>query len=473
MKIIYLLTLIFSINALTFFWSDDENEFFKVKCNPTSPKSDSRDLYTIGSDRLPKRNGSEYVYSARDVADEVFRIVFAQGGNLSLAFGKCSQALVKVGNGSTKPCEKYLTTLQYNDGLQSNLRNNEKYKNPEFQDGFYEECEGDFVSKRYTLVDDGYYEGLREIFDDNTHFIQKKIFVENKKVVWEEDYFTYGLYRDGQKLLYGGPGEINEINNLRTRKNYKDGELHGAYEKYFPNGQLLYRLNYVEGIIEDGVYPIYKSDGTFTELVFKDGDIYEGLYRMPIDLDGFYGFATEYIIPYKDGKKVDGTYQESWMYKLSDGTGFEKKTFETYSIKDGNFHGERSIFYHTRINSETRPYKRVTNYKDGEKDGWDISWYSNGNKQSSQFYKDGEKDGWDISWYSNGNKQSSQFYILGARFGFETNYSIGGDITGKRECYINNVYSARGTGNAIQWGDDWFKCIDPEKNDGYVMMKVD
>ena len=447
MKILYLLILIFNVNAFTFFFSDDPEDFFKVKCNPTSPKADKKDVYSIGKDKLPKKNGSDYVYSARDIADEVFKIVFAQGGNLFSAFGKCSYALVKVGNGSTKPCEKYQSTLQYNDGLQSNLRNNDKYKSPEKPDGLYEICDGDFVSQRYTSKDE-LYDDLREIFDDYTNYIQERIFYEDGVRVWDEDYFTYGLYRDGQKLLYGGPGEINEINNLRTRRNYKDGELHGAYEKYFPNGQLLYKLNYVDGEIEDGTYPIYSPNGASTDLVFKDGSIHEGLYRKSIDFDGFYGFASKYIIPFKDGKQVDGTYKESWMYELSDGTGFEKKTIETYSIKDGFFHGERTVWTH-KNNGSTRPYKRVTNYADGEKDGWDIS------------------------WYSNGNKHSSQFYMLGARFGFETNYSLGGYITGKRECYINNVYSSRGTGNAIKWGDDWFKCIDPEKNDGAIMMQVD
>ena len=50
-----------------------------------------------------------------------------------------------------------------------------------------------------------------------------------------------------------------------------------ADEKYYPNGQLLYKFNYVEEKIQDGVYPIYKSDGSFTELVYKFGSIQEGL----------------------------------------------------------------------------------------------------------------------------------------------------------------------------------------------------
>ena len=456
MKIIYLLTLIFSINALTFFWSDDENEFFKVKCNPTSPKSDNRDFYSIGSDRLPKRNGSEYVYSARDVADEVFKIVFAKGGNLNLAFGKCSQALVMVGNGSTKPCEKYLSTLQYNDGLQSNLRNNEKYKKPEFQDGFYEECKGDFVSERYTLSNGGYFDNLREVFDDKTHFIQERIFYENNSRVWEEDYYTYGLYRDGQKLLYGGPGEINEINNLRTRKNYKDGELHGAYEVYFPNGQLLYRLNYVEGKIEDGVYPIYKSDGTFTDLVYKDGFVHEGLYRNIVKLDGFYGFATKALIPFKDGKKVDGTYEEFSMYKLANGTGHIKKKKFKYTIKDGYYHGTFTEWFPKNEKSKNGRYQKDTQYVNGVKDGYETEW----------FYHD--------------QVYTQQYFINGKRFGFFWRYFSNGedDIPrGKKEftCYVNDIKGSRFTNQVdtdLGDGKKTHKCLDPDKNDGVLTTSV-
>ena len=447
MKILYLLILIFNVNAFTFSFSDDPEDFFKVKCNPTSPKANKKDVYSIGKDKLPKKNGSEYVYSARDVADEVFKIVFAQGGNLSSAFGKCNYALVKVGNGSTKPCEKYLSTLQYNDGLQSNLRNNDKYKSPEKPDGLYEICDGDFVSHRYTSKDE-LFDDLREIFDDYTNYMQERIFYKDGVRVWDEDYFTYGLYRDGQKLLYKGPGEINEINNLRTRRNYKDGELHGAYEKYFPNGQLLYKLNYVDGEIEDGRYPIYSPNGASTDLVFKDGSIHEGLYRKLIDFDGFYGFASKFTIPFKDGYRLDGSYKESWMYELSDGTGFEKKTFKTYSIKDGYFHGEKTEWFYENNGSTTRPYKRVINYKDGYKDGWDRS------------------------WYSNGNKHSDQTYIDGVKFGFSSNYSSNGIVNEyKRECYINDV-PMKGNSNGVKWGDKRYKCLDPDKNDGYIMQPL-
>ena len=42
---------------------------------------------------------------------------------------------------------------------------------------YYEECEGDFVSERYTLQQWWVFRDSYEVFDDKTQFIQKRIFV--------------------------------------------------------------------------------------------------------------------------------------------------------------------------------------------------------------------------------------------------------------------------------------------------------
>ncbi len=55
------------------------------------------------------------------------------------------------------------------------------------------------------------------------------------------------------------------------------------------------------------------------------------------------------------------------------------------------------------------------NYKDGKRDGLDISWYKNGQKEYERTYKDGEKDGLETKWYSNGQKYWKGTYKDGER----------------------------------------------------------
>ena len=57
------------------------------------------------------------------------------------------------------------------------------------------------------------------------HNLYKKEFLyENNNRVWEEDYFKKDWFMRWTKITLWRTFEINEINNLRTRKNYKDGE---------------------------------------------------------------------------------------------------------------------------------------------------------------------------------------------------------------------------------------------------------
>ena len=59
--------------------------------------------------------------------------------------------------------------------------------------------------------------------------------------------------------------------------------------------------------------------------------------------------------------------------------------------------------------------KEEENYKDGKRDGLDISWYKNGQKNSEVTYKDGKKDGLETRWYENGEKKRKGTYKDGER----------------------------------------------------------
>lgn len=49
-------------------------------------------------------------------------------------------------------------------------------------------------------------------------------------------------------------------------------------------------------------------------------------------------------------------------------------------------------------------------FKDGRKDGAQISWHANGQKKSETYMKGGELDGADIRWYKNGQKKSERWF---------------------------------------------------------------
>ena len=81
---------------------------------------------------------------------------------------------------------------------------------------------------------------------------------------------------------------------------------------------------------------------------------------------------------------------------------------------------QNKVYY--EVNSNT-PYtgKAISDYpsgvtrhewsfKDGRKDGAQISWHANGQKKSETYMKGGELDGADIRWYKNGKKRNERWF---------------------------------------------------------------
>ena len=138
------------------------------------------------------------------------------------------------------------------------------------------------------------------------------------------------------------------------------------------------------------------------------------------------------------------------MYELSDGTGYIKKIFTRYSIKDGYYHGEFNKWFPENEKSKYARYQISTQYSNGVKDGYETEW----------FYHD--------------QVYSSQFYINGKRFGFNWRYLSGGADklpSGKKEfdCYINDIkgqYSSNQVYTDLGRGEMWHECLDPNMNDG-------
>ena len=94
------------------------------------------------------------------------------------------------------------------------------------------------------------YSGLKPtlVFRSNTYFLVNSTqpYTGLQKGYHSNKQLKYSFcYEDGKLCrteLYDGNGQ------LRKKANYKDGQLHGEYEKYHGNGHLKEKANYIDGI---------------------------------------------------------------------------------------------------------------------------------------------------------------------------------------------------------------------------------
>ena len=93
------------------------------------------------------------------------------------------------------------------------------------------------------------YSGLKPtlVFRSNTYFLVNSTqpYTGLQKGYHSNKQLKYSFcYEDGKLCrteLYDGNGQ------LRKKANYKDGQLHGEYEKYHGNGLLKEKANYIDG----------------------------------------------------------------------------------------------------------------------------------------------------------------------------------------------------------------------------------
>ena len=82
-------------------------------------------------------------------------------------------------------------------------------------------------------------------------------------------------------------------------------------------------------------------------------------------------------------------------------------------LMDGGYQVKRIVF---KNNCEVEFYedgqlKSVRNKnKDGQQDGLQTGWYSNGQKEIEVTFKDGKEDGLWTSWYENGQKKGEGIF---------------------------------------------------------------
>jgi antitoxin component YwqK of YwqJK toxin-antitoxin module len=85
------------------------------------------------------------------------------------------------------------------------------------------------------------------------------------------------------------------------------------------------------------------------------------------------------------------------------------------------------------------------NLKNGKVDGLKAEWYENGNKKSEETYKEGKKDRFD-SWYENGNKRATSTF-KNEKMMTQTRWKPNGE-----KCPVTNVVN--GNGVALWYSED-------------------
>lgn len=159
-------------------------------------------------------------------------------------------------------------------------------------------------------------------------------------------------YKDGK--LHGKYQKWYSNGNPEIETTYKDGNIDGEYKEYCKNGTLGIKATYDDGK-KAGEYKSYYCDGSpYIEARYKDGKL-NGKY---IVYDKYGGVEQE--LNYKDGKK-DGISKKYQRIKNSSGE-YEYKPLKEESYKNDILDGITKEYYGGILISEI-------SYKNGEKYG--------------------------------------------------------------------------------------------------------
>ncbi len=226
-----------------------------------------------------------------------------------------------------------------------------------------------------------------------------------------------------------GPGKT-WYQDGRIEKVYQfvSGKAEGPYVKYFDNGKIEKQGNYVKGEL-DGVWKSYSSDGRLhDEQTYLNGK-QEGLYKQYNDSG-----ITIQMMTYRHGKPdgearyIDDDGKPYAIYQYINGL----LQHATYFDKAG-----KPIDDAVRIQNQIQ---LTTHYPDGERKmqalfnandntaGTKTFYYPSGQTQATEEYQDGQQEGPDLLYYSDGIKKGRNWYSGGKLNGLSTAYYANGKI---------------------------------------------
>ena len=165
--------------------------------------------------------------------------------------------------------------------------------------------------------------------------------------------------------------------------NVKNGREDGLSVSWHENGQKKVEVNFKDGLQNGLAIGWYDNGQKESERNFKDG--------------------VEISVKYWNSKGVEGVNDKALEIR--------KGGIMYLEGSDTPYTGKVFLFH------ENGQKEMKGNYKDGKKDGLDVSWYENGQKWSETNWKDGKEDGLHVWWYDNGQKSMEQNYKKGWREG--------------------------------------------------------
>jgi len=178
-----------------------------------------------------------------------------------------------------------------------------------------------------------------------------------------KDSVLIGLF----KMYYGAHETPDDRKTqLKTKGEFKDGEISGSLISYYPNGQVSSRQNFVDGIL-DGAYQMYDDSGELIlETNYKNNSPHGPYIRM-----------------------AGGMVVEEGEHDIGRRVGKWKKYFpltrvmesETYYDNQGNRSGEWTYFY------ENRRVARVERYENDIPTGTWEEFYPNRNLAKRKTYE--------------------------------------------------------------------------------------
>ena len=285
--------------------------------------------------------------------------------------------------------------------------------------GYYENGKVKY-KKRYTADQpDGKWEYYTEAGKKNA----VQIYVEGKR---NEEWYridkkgdTYYQYWD-QDSLVSEYADLHYPNGQLIEKiSYKEGLKDGKFTGYYPSGKVEYVKRYEEDkpmgkwkfVREDGTtkkIEIYETGEKNDEWITyeKNGDVYYQFWDMDslvseyADLHYPNGQLIEKI-SYKDGRKngkFTGYYENG-----------QTKHIRTY--KDDKLDGKFADY------TESGQILRKQGYMNGLLDGPSKEWYLNGEVKVKTAYKEGKLDGGFMSYDSLGRKVTKGEYEMGLKAG--------------------------------------------------------
>ncbi len=285
--------------------------------------------------------------------------------------------------------------------------------------GYYENGKVKY-KKRYTADQpDGKWEYYTEAGKKNA----VQIYVEGKR---NEEWYridkkgdTYYQYWD-QDSLVSEYADLHYPNGQLIEKiSYKEGLKDGKFTGYYPSGKVEYVKRYEEDkpmgkwkfVREDGTtkkIEIYETGEKNDEWITyeKNGDVYYQFWDMDslvseyADLHYPNGQLIEKI-SYKDGRKngkFTGYYENG-----------QTKHIRTY--KDDKLDGKFADY------TESGQILRKRGYMNGLLDGPSKEWYLNGEVKVKTAYKEGKLDGGFMSYDSLGRKVTKGEYEMGLKAG--------------------------------------------------------